>query len=310
MVSCHHASLRFILVVAISILTPRLLTADPYLVSVKRVPPRGIDGALVIAGGGRLPDTVYARFFKLAGGEKAKIVIIPTANSTAENDGTKDNLLKRWKSRKTASVTWLHTRNRKTADRPEFLAPLTTATAVWFTGGSQSRLADAYRGTGVETALQALLKRGGVIGGSSAGAAIMSRIMIASGNPKAVIKTGFDLLPDAIIDQHFSQRKRKPRLINVVKNHPERFGVGIDEGTALVVQGRQMTVVGDGTVTVLFSPNRHLKPREFLFKPGRRADLTAFRRAAVARGLPAYPPKKPPVPNVQKGSLVIVGGGA
>lgn len=282
--------------------------ADPYQVSVKRVPPAGIDGSLVIVGGGKMPDDIREQFVRLGGGKQGRLVVIPTAGMRVDK-GDSASFAKPWKSAGFADVTVLHTRDRKRADDPKFVAPLKTATAVWFGGGSQQRIADAYVGTAVEKELHALLKRGGVIGGTSAGAAIMSRVMIARGNPRAVIAKGLDLLPDVTIDQHFSQRKRKPRLVGVLKKHPERVGLGIDESTAVIVRGRRMLVVGKGKVTVLLAANGHLKSREFILKPKNVADLTALRRAAVSRALPPYPTRKPPVPLVPSGSLVIVGGG-
>jgi cyanophycinase len=282
--------------------------ADPYQVSVKRVPPAGIDGALVIVGGGKIPDDIREQFVRLAGGKQGRLVVIPTASTRADKDDS-PAFAKPWKAAGLADVAVLHTRDRDRADDPKFVAPLKTATAVWFNGGSQQRIADVYLGTAVEKELHALLKRGGVIGGTSAGAAIMSRVMIARGNPNAVLAKGFDLLPDVTIDQHFTQRKRKPRLVGVLNKHRERIGIGIDESTALFVRGRRMVVVGKGNVTVLLSANGQFKSREFILEPKGVADLTALRRAAVSRTLPPYPMRKPPVPHVPSGSLVIVGGG-
>ncbi|GAB4160610.1 MAG: hypothetical protein Tsb009_37940 [Planctomycetaceae bacterium] len=298
----------FVLFFLLTVSWADLSAADKYQVSNRRVPPAGISGSLVIAGGGALPESVIDTFVKLAGGENARILVVPTANGRADA-GDNGTVLTGWKHRKVQSLGVLHTRSRKTANSPEFLRELKRATGVWFQGGSQSRIADAYVGTAVEKELHALLKRGGVIGGTSAGAAIQSRVMIASGNPKAVVKTGFNFLPDAIIDQHFLKRKRKRRLVGVLKKHPGRFGMGISEGTAVVVRGRRMMVVGKSTVTVLLSAYGHQPAKEIVLKPRQFADLTALRRAAVARTLPAYPPKVVPTPDVKSGSLMIVGGG-
>jgi cyanophycinase len=282
--------------------------ADPRPVPVERLRPAGIDGALVIVGGGKTPDAVLDRFMKYAGGDKAKLVIIPTASATADKDDA-DKLLAPWKERKPASAVVLHTRDRKTADDAKFLEPLREATGVWFDGGSQERIADAYLGTGVEKELYALLKRGGVVGGTSAGAAVMSRLMIASGTKEAKEAKGFDLLPGVVVDQHFLKRDRKGRLFGLIDRHPGLVGFGIDEGTALVVKGRNLSVVGDSTVTVYLAKSPQREARSFELRPGPLADLTALRRAALARAAPQVPPARPPVPGVPKGSLVIVGGG-
>src|SRR5262249_53182564 len=148
------------------------------------------------------------------------------------------------------SVVLLHTRKSEEANDPVFVQPLTTATGVWFEGGEQTRLMAAYRGTAVEKALHNILARGGVLGGTSAGAAIMSTVMIASGNPQANVEEGFGFLPGVIVDQHFLQRNRVNRLFGVVAQHPDQVGLGIDEQTAVVVKGRSLTVVGSSYALV------------------------------------------------------------
>jgi cyanophycinase len=300
------AALAAALLLALPPTAPRV-AAEAKPAPQPRLRPEGIDGALVLCGGGRVPDAARARFVELAGGPKARLVIVPTAGEAADRDGA-DQLLAPWKALQPASAVVLHTRSRHTADDPKFLAPLRAATGVWF-GGDQSRLAAAYVGTAFEKELQALLKRGGVIGGTSAGAAALSRLMIASGNPGARTAQGFDLLPGAVIDQHFQTRDRRRRLLGVLEKNPGLVGFGIDEGTALVVRGRSLRVLGDSTVTVCLAPSRARPARTLELKPGAAADLTQLRRAARARAGGPFPPAKPAVPEVKSGALVIVGGG-
>src|SRR5947208_2852142 len=134
-----------------------------------------LPGTLVIVGGGKIPDTARDEFFRRAGGkERAKIVVIPTASASADDEKETDGFLKQWKDLEPGSVTLLHTRDRKKADDAEFVKPLTEATAVWLSGGDQSRLIEAYRDTLVARELANLFKRGGTIGGTSAGAAVLS----------------------------------------------------------------------------------------------------------------------------------------
>src|SRR4051794_30472585 len=129
--------------------------------------PEGIQGALVIAGGGELSSEIQKRFFDLAGRETAKIIVIPTAADNADEQVAsierRDKLSEPWKKLGAASVRLFHTRSREQANCPEFLLPLREATGVWFEGGQQSRIAQAYLGTDVEKELAALLVRGGVI---------------------------------------------------------------------------------------------------------------------------------------------------
>jgi cyanophycinase len=255
--------------------------------------PAGIDGTLVICGGGRLPEEVVGRFVDAAGGPKAKLVLVPTASTFADRDP--DRFVSPWRTRGVDSVTLLHTRSRETADQDDFVAPLRQATAVWFYGGSQTRLASTYVDTKFEQELHALLKRGGTVGGTSAGAAIMSRLMITKGRQEPEFGVGFDLLPDAVIDQHFLRRKRQPRLLAALEKNPDHFGVGIDEGTALVVEGSSMRVVGESVVTVCLAPSAGRERREVTLQSGAEADLPTFRREARNLTAAATPPPADPL---------------
>lgn len=261
---------------------------------------RNQGGALVICGGGRLPDKIRDRFLELAGGSDARIVVIPTAGSYADRPDA-NRVLEAWKSRGVTSVQLLHTRSRAQADDLTFVKPLAEATGVWIGGGLQSKLTDAYLGTEVERQLQALLARGGVIGGTSAGAAVMSRVMISGGKTEAKIGEGFGFLTGAVVDQHFLKRNRMKRLVGVVRLHPDLIGFGIDESTALVVdvQRQRFSVVGDSYVvacvpeTISSSPAPMAisqvssggtaiarAPRQTfmeILKPGDEADLSALK---------------------------------
>ena len=277
--------------------------------------PDGIRGTLVIAGGGDLPESVLRRFVREAGGRRARIVVIPTASESADEDAADparaDQHLAVWRSLNAARAQLLHTRSRETADSDAFIAPLKEATGVWLGGGQQSRLAEAYLGTAVEREIFALLARGGVFGGTSAGAAIQSKVMIAGGNPVPQIASGFDLLPGTIIDQHFLTRSRQPRLLAAVKQHPALVGIGIDEGTALVVSGRRMEVVGRSQVVVELAASRDGKmPRgQIVMNNDDAHDLVMLRRAARDRSEGLTLPAQWPAPVVPSGSLLIVGGG-
>ncbi len=297
------------LIVPVLLISSSTLQADEFPEQIlDNLDHTGIQGSLVICGGGKLPDEVFEAFLNLAGDEDSKLVVIPTASSRAETEPA-ESFISSWKDRGFSNVSVLHTRDRSVADSDEFLAPLKQATAVWFVGGQQSRLGDAYAGTKVEVELHELLKRNGVIGGTSAGAAIQSRLMIASGNPAAKLQRGLDLLPGAVIDQHFKVRKRLSRLTGTLKQHPGYFGVGIDEGTAVVVRGRMMKVLGDSTVTVCLSASKKRDAKQYELSAGNIADLTALRRAAIARSSTHFPPEKLRAPTVPNGSLMIIGGG-
>lgn len=224
---------------------------DPATDTPSVVPPPA--GCLYICGGGILPPVVLEKFVELAGGAAARIVYIPTASMYA---GTPDleARLGFWREQqatgKLQSFEVVHAADRDEANQPDKFAPLRDATGVWFGGGVQSRLTERYLGTAFEQAVQHVLKRGGTVGGTSAGAAIMSDVMIQGGSPDPVIGPGFGFLKNSVVDQHFIKRNRHTRLANALQRHPQRVGIGIDEGTALIVSGDRVEVVGDSKVVV------------------------------------------------------------
>ncbi len=239
--------------------------------------PTEFPGALVICGGGPMPQRVYDRFIELAGGKMASIVVIPTASSHADDDDAPKRYLEPWHRRGCVNIALIHTRLRQEANQESFCSPLKTADAVWISGGGQSKIADAYVGTQLQKELFDLLKRGGVIGGTSAGAAIMSKTMIASGNPQAVLKEGLGLLSDVVIDQHFSRRNRLPRLTKVLESHPQFAGIGIDENTAIIVQSGEFEVVGEHQVTVINAGIEAVEKRKSLVREGETITLSELR---------------------------------
>jgi cyanophycinase len=268
-------------------------------------------GSLFICGGGVLPGNLLERFVELGGGSQARVVIVSSASAYADldiqsrlsgwNDRLADNAI--------ASLDVLHTRSRDQADDPEFSAVLETATAVWFLGGNQNWLAQTYLGTRTEERFHAVLARGGVIGGTSAGAAIMSRCMIADGKTEPILSTGFGFLPGTIVDQHFRKRNRLDRLMRALQMRPGLVGIGIDEGTALVVRGRSLEVIGESDALICLSPSSNRPARVEPLAVGQGVDLVALRRAAVARADMSIAANGLHVPDVQNGTLVIAGGG-
>ncbi len=237
---------------------------------------------------GSLPPEVRDHFVTLAGGREGHLVVIPTGNRNIDNPppGLLASYLEPWRSRGVVSVQLLHAKTRKEADSPGVAGLLDGATGVWISGGSQVRLAEIYRGTEVERRMGAVLARGGVVGGTSAGAGVMTRVMIAGGRADAVVGEGLDLLPGAVIDQHFLRRNRLGRLVGVVKSRLGLVGLGVDEGTALVVdlKARRARVEGKSYVVAciadppaLPADDTSLIPiRTEALKAGDEVDLDAF----------------------------------
>jgi cyanophycinase len=216
------------------------------------------NGHLVIAGGGKLDGTgILEKFVELAGGEKAEIVVIPTAG-TDLYIGFPDRekqLRAMFLDRGAAMVEVLHTRDSSEADNTEFAVAVMTATGVWFTGGRQWRLVDAYANTVTLEAVRSVLARGGVVGGSSAGATIQGSYLVrgdTSGNTIMMgdHEKGFAFLTNSAIDQHLLRRNRQFDMYSVLAKHPSLLGIGLDEGTAIVVKGYQCEVVGKSYVAI------------------------------------------------------------
>jgi cyanophycinase len=239
------------------------------------------NGTLVICGGGDVSDDVMLQFVEAAGGDDARIVVITTASATADSDEIEaDEDLEFFRKLTLARLTVLHTRSRETANDPEFVRPLSDATGIWFIGGTQTWLANSYLGTATEQKIHDVLRRGGVVGGISAGAAVMSSVMICAGETVPEMARGFDLLPGTIVDQHFLSRNRQQRLMGALAAHPGMIGLGIDEGAAVVVHGRRLKVVGNSEVVTCISPSSGQRPKFETLKPGTQADLFALSVAA------------------------------
>lgn len=272
-------------------------------------PAGAVSGTLFICGGGKIPDDVLGKFAEIAGGPNAHLVIITTASETADSADV-DSRLEFWRRLQLAELTILHTRDRAIADDPRFAEPLATATGVWFIGGHQQRLTDAYLGTRTEKAIKGVLKRGGIVGGTSAGAAIMSPVMILGGKEEPEIGHGFGFLQGALVDQHFIKRKRQDRLISALTKYPRLVGIGVDENTVLVVQGRRISVLGEsGVVTCLAPVGDKPAVSETLLK-NMEEDLVALYRAARARIQPRYQFDDEKLESkTAGGTLVIAGGG-
>jgi cyanophycinase len=247
-------------------------------------------GSLFIAGGGALDADLLARFVELAGGSGARIVVIPTA-------GLEDSFPASWpglrlfRSAGVHSVSVLHTRSRDVADSEAFVAPLRQATGVWLPGGRQWRLTDVYLGTRTQHELLALLERGGVVGGTSAGASVQASYMVRGAPESNAIMMapgrdrGFGLLRDAAIDQHLTARGRQDDMLGVIEQYPALLGIGIDEGTALVVRGDRAEIAGRGRVAFYNAADRESLDYYFLTDGGV-FDLSTRRTIAGARVTP------------------------
>jgi len=230
---------------------------------------------------------IVKRFIDLAGGSDAPIVIIPTAGDADEYDNYWSGL-KQWRENGATNLTVVHTRDKKTADTEAFVKPIRAARGVFFAGGRQWRLADSYLNTLTHKAVEDVLKRGGVVGGSSAGASILASFMVR-GDTKSNEKmigdhtVGLGLLKNAAVDQHLLRRNRQFDMLEVIDTHPELLGIGLDEDTAIVVTGDQFEVMGQ-SYAVIYSnkPVAGASGRFYFMGAGDRFDMKT--RKATRQG--------------------------
>ena len=231
-------------------------------------------GSLFIVGGGPRPPALRQRFVELAGGAgRANIVVYAMASEDAAPNGAEeaDELKKLGADAQSLYLT------RAEADADSNVARLAKATGVWFGGGDQSRLMAVLSGTRTEAMLKERFRAGAVMGGTSAGAAVMTRVMIVGEERRrggarypsdsslanitidrdnVVVREGFGFLPNAIVDQHFLRRRRHNRLISAVLEQPGLIGVGVDESTALIVEPNGRWSVMGASVAVVYDARK------------------------------------------------------
>lgn len=253
-------------------------------------------GRLLIVGGNMSNDFgVPQRFIALAGGPAKKFVIVPTNGGNREKDGTPtrydpDKVLAPWRARGLTNVAMLHTWDPKVADTEAFAAPLADADAVWFDGGRQWNMADSYMGTRTLQAFRGVLERGGVIGGTSAGATIQGEYLVRGDTkgPEVVMtdepthQRGFALLRRVAIDQHINTRNRWDDLIPVMRRFPDLLGLGLSEDTAIVVTGDRFEVIGRWKVTV-HDPTSTYQPWEKPYRVLSAGDVYDMAQRKVVR---------------------------
>lgn len=212
------------------------------------------NGSLVIVGGGPSVEEISMKFIELAGGLDAKIVVIPTA--AGRDEYTQDSGgAKYLRSLGATNVTVIHTADKNIANSDEFVKPLINADAVWFGGGRQWHLVDSYKDTKTEELFWEVLNRGGVIGGSSAGATIQGSYLARGDTKNNQImmgdhEEGFGFVKNIAIDQHVIARNRHFDMFDILKNRPELLGISIDESTSIIVTGNEFEVIGKSYVII------------------------------------------------------------
>lgn len=221
-------------------------------------------GTLVIVGGGNLTGSgINEKFIQLAGGPEKNFVIVPTAGGNRNAQGqlvtyAEEQVIAPWVKLGLKHVRMLHTHDPKVADTEEFAKILRTADAVWFNGGRQWNIVDSYANTLTYREFHNVLERGGVIGGSSAGATIQGEYLVRgdTSGPNVMMtaepnhQEAFKFLRKVAIDQHINTRNRWDDLVPVIQKYPKFLGIGLSEATAIIVTGDRFEVMGAWKVAV------------------------------------------------------------
>ena len=241
-------------------------------------------GWLVVVGGGSRPRPAVEEFVRLC--EGGPILVITSASAAPEESGPA--AVRQFQEAGGQQVCWLHVAGPDTANADSTVGRITQARGVFFTGGVQTRFMERIGGTRAEAALRALyFERRGVVGGTSAGAAVLSEVMITGDGDLGKLERGniatargLGLLTNCIVDQHFVARQRNNRLLSLVIEK-RLVGVGIDESTAIVYYPDDtFRVYGDGSVLV-YDPRKALVPHA---PPSKRLTMEGIRLTVLKDG--------------------------
>jgi cyanophycinase len=259
--------------------------------AIKVGPPRG---TVVVVGGGGMGPEIYKAFIDAAGGPDALILDVPNAGGA---DSVNANAGQAWRNNGAKNVVVLFTKDRKVADSDSFTAIIRKAGGVWFEGGRQWHLVQDYGGTKTERAIMEVLERGGVVGGSSAGASILGDFMVrgAPSNNNMIMdypgyEIGFGYLKNVGIDQHVVARSRLPDLADsIIPRYPNLLGISEDEGTAWVIRGDTGHIIGRNKAFVYNGKEKDADAPFLTLRPGDRFDLNT--RRVISRAIDRSPVK-------------------
>jgi cyanophycinase len=245
-------------------------------------------GTLVIIGGGGMTPDIGKRFIEAGGGADGHFVVLPISMPDPIKTQAEETFIKRLGAK---NITVIPYREQKDLESPEVIKTLEKATGLWFGGGRQWNFMDAYEGTKLPALFNDVLARGGVVGGSSAGATIQGDYMVrgAPAGPNIMMCEGYEralgFLPGVGIDQHFTARNRFKDMTAFMKAYPQFLGIGLDESTAIVVQGSTAEILGKGMVH-FYDRNKPVKdgePDYEAFPAGAKYDLVKRQKIEDAK---------------------------
>lgn len=249
-------------------------------------------GELIIIGGNEekfQDNEILSIFVELSQKNDGGIGILPTASRIP--DEVSEEYVQAFSLLGAKNITVLNVDSREKAEDPEILEQANGLSALFMTGGDQSRLNKLIGGTKLFDLIYKQWNEGMVIGGTSAGASIMGGQMIVAADMKVddditrvEMSGAFGLLPETIIDQHFSQRARFDRLMNAIAENPNIMGIGIDENTAILVEDKQFTVYGEHQVMVIDGKNNSFVEVITTESGSEEATVSGFQLHTMTRG--------------------------
>jgi len=216
------------------------------------------NGTLLILGGAARNPLFLEIFKEYAGGEEANIIVVPTAyeDSQLDSDTGFISLKSLFQKAGFTNIHILHTRDTAIANTEEFIAPIREASGVYFMGGRQWRIADGFLNTRAHDEFNKLLERCGIIAGSSAGATIQGSYLARGDTKENTImlgdhEEGLGFMKNVAIDQHILARNRQFDLFEILDQHPQLLGIGLDENTGILVKHDRFEVVGNHYVAIM-----------------------------------------------------------
>ena len=246
--------------------------------------PAAPKGHLIAVGGGKTSVEIVKLALSLGGGSKAQVVIIPEGSAMLD-PGVQSHAF--WRQHGARRVSSINDLSADTARKD-----IASASIIWMPGGSQTRLMEGLKRYKLAELIRARYQDGAVIGGTSAGAAVMSQTMMLGGDAITSITTGtvpvaegIGLWPEVIVDQHFLKRQRFARLFTVIIDHPDKIGVGIDEETAILVSGGTWKVLGKSSAIVVDARQAMTAPG----KPGAKSNATDLLVHVLSEGATWHP---------------------
>ncbi|MEO6681360.1 MAG: cyanophycinase [Ginsengibacter sp.] len=232
-------------------------------------------GSLFIIGGGDRPTNLMNDLVKTANLKANEyIVILPMASGVPVE--SVESISKQLSGLCNNHITSFNFDRAQANENQPWIDSVRNARLIYITGGDQNRFMDIVRGTSLFDAMHESFRKGGTVSGTSAGAAIMSHVMITGEerakkenggfreieSANAVTSQGMGFMTTAIIDQHFIKRSRYNRLMSVMADHPDKMVIGIDEATAIIVKGKKVSVTGESQVVVISKPKKLRKTEE------------------------------------------------